>query len=77
MPAQPLDIKLGDIVRMRKQHPCGGDIWRVVRVGAEIGIRCQTCQRKVLLPRSTFERRVKTFLEHGSGGVADEDDVRG
>jgi hypothetical protein len=51
---------------MRKQHPCGGDTWRVVRIGAEIGIRCAICDRKVLLPRSTFERRVKRFLERGA-----------
>lgn len=75
MPAAPLDIKLGDVVQMRKQHPCGGDTWRVVRLGAEIGIRCLTCDRKVLLPRSTFERRVKKFLERGTGSaMAEEDD---
>jgi hypothetical protein len=73
MPAPPLDIRLGDIVQMRKPHPCGGDTWRVVRLGAEIGIRCTTCQRRVLLPRSTFERRVKKFLEHASDGETDED----
>ncbi len=66
MPAPPLDINLGDVVQMRKPHPCGGDTWRVVRLGAEIGIRCLTCDRKVLLPRSTFERRVKRFVEHGN-----------
>jgi hypothetical protein len=72
MPAPPLDLNLGDIVQMRKPHPCGGDSWRVVRLGAEIGIRCLTCDRKVLLPRSTFERRVKKFLERGTGGEAEE-----
>jgi hypothetical protein len=74
MPATPLDIKLGDVVQMRKQHPCGGDTWRVVRLGAEIGIRCLTCDRKVLLPRSTFERRVKKFLERGTGSATAEED---
>jgi hypothetical protein len=72
MPAPPLDLKIGDIVQMRKSHPCGGDSWRVVRLGAEIGIRCLTCNRKVLLPRSTFERRVKKFLERGTGSEAAE-----
>jgi hypothetical protein len=66
MPTPPIEINIGDLVQMRKQHPCGGDTWRVVRVGAEIGIRCATCERKVLLPRSTFERRVKRFLERGA-----------
>ena len=51
MPASPLDLNIGDVVQMRKSHPCGGDSWRVVRLGAEIGIRCLTCNRKVLLPR--------------------------
>lgn len=68
MPAPPLDIHLGDIVQMRKPHPCGGDRWRVVRLGAEIGIRCLTCDHKVLLPRSIFERRVKRFVAHASPG---------
>ena len=74
MPAPPLDLHLGDIVQMRKPHPCGGDTWRVVRLGAEIGIRCQTCQRKVMLPRSTFERRVKRFVERGAAGAEEESD---
>jgi hypothetical protein len=69
MPKPPIEIKLGDLVQMRKAHPCGGDTWRVVRLGAEIGIRCITCDRKVLLPRATFERRVKRFVERG--GSAD------
>jgi hypothetical protein len=59
-------ISIDDIVQMRKKHPCGGDTWRVVRVGADIGIRCQTCGRKVLLSRADFERRVKRFVQRGS-----------
>jgi hypothetical protein len=74
MPTPPLDLNIGDIVQMRKSHPCGGDSWRIVRLGAEIGIRCLTCNHKVLLPRSTFERRVKKFLERGSGNEAEERD---
>jgi len=66
MPAPPLDLYLGDVVQMRKPHPCGGDTWRIVRLGAEIGIQCMTCRRRVLLPRSTFERRVKRFVERGT-----------
>jgi hypothetical protein len=74
MPAPPLELHIGDIVQMRKQHPCGGYTWQIVRVGAEIGIRCQTCQRKVLLPRSTFERRLKAFLEHGDGTLPNKEE---
>ena len=57
--AEPLILNVGDIAQMRKVHPCGGDTWRIVRVGADIGIRCLRCDRKVMLPRAEFERRVK------------------
>ncbi len=60
-----LEVRLGDQVRLRKQHPCGGYDWEVVRLGADLGIRCLSCKRRVLLERSTFEKRVKTFLARG------------
>jgi len=59
------EIKLGDVVRLRKKHPCGNDEWEVVRLGADIRIKCLKCQRYVLLERSTFERRVKAFVSRG------------
>ena len=62
-----MEIKLGDVVRLKKKHPCGSDQWRVVRLGADIGIKCLGCQRRVLLGRSVFERRVKEFLSRGEG----------
>ena len=58
----PVDIKLGDIVRLRKAHPGGSYEWEVVRVGANIGLKCPKCQRKVLLRRDVLERRVKEFV---------------
>ena len=57
-----LEIRLGDIVRLKKKHPCGSYEWEVVRLGADIGIRCLKCQRRVLLERSVFERRVKLIV---------------
>ncbi len=60
-----MEIRLGDVVRLRKKHPCGGDEWEVVRLGADIRIRCLKCQHHVLLTRSTFERRVKAFISRG------------
>jgi hypothetical protein len=59
MPA-PMDFQLGDILRLRKPHPCGGDEWQVVRLGADIGIRCLTCGRRLLIPRSKLAKRVKS-----------------
>jgi hypothetical protein len=58
----PVNIKVGDIVRLRKPHPCGSHEWEVVRVGADIGLKCLKCQRRILLERSIFERRLKTIV---------------
>jgi len=58
----PVDIKLGNIVRLRKAHPCGSYEWEVVSVGADIGLKCLKCQRRVLLPRDVFRRRVKNMV---------------
>jgi hypothetical protein len=65
----PLEIYIGDVVRLRKVHPCGGYEWQVVRLGADIGIVCQTCQRRVLLPRRDFEKSVKSFISRGEKPV--------
>lgn len=59
------EIRLGDVVRMRKPHPCGNMEWEVVRLGADIGIRCKKCGRRVLLPRSQFSRQVKLLVSRG------------
>src|SRR5512135_2550509 len=61
----PTDIRIDDVVTMRKPHPCGGYEWRVVRLGTDIGIRCLTCGRKALMPRSQFARRVKAMMQRG------------
>jgi len=57
-----MDIRLGDVYRLRKPHPCGTSDWRVKRTGADIRMVCLGCGHSVMLPRSTFERRVKTLL---------------
>jgi hypothetical protein len=57
-----VELRLEDVVRLRKPHPCGSFEWRVVRLGADIGLRCLGCDRRVLLPRSTLERRLKQVL---------------
>jgi len=61
-----LEIKLGDVIRLKKTHPCGTDEWQVVRLGADIGIKCLKCQRRVLIPRPELERRIKEFISRGS-----------
>lgn len=68
--AMPLEFFLGDIVQLRKGHPCGSDQWRVVRLGADIGLRCLGCDRKVLLARRELEKRLKRFVSRGPGESA-------
>ena len=57
-----LELKLGDVVRMKKAHPCGSSLWEIRRLGADIGIACQKCWRYVLMPRSYLERRVREVV---------------
>ena len=64
-----LDLLLGDIVRLKRAHPCGGDTWLLDRLGADIGLRCQTCGRHVLLERIALERRLVGFVERGDAAL--------
>ncbi|MGI6452724.1 MAG: DUF951 domain-containing protein [Syntrophomonadaceae bacterium] len=50
--------KLGDLVRMKKKHPCGSSTWKIIRMGADIKIQCQGCGRIVMLTRSDFNKRM-------------------
>jgi len=56
------ELQLDDHIRLRKPHACGGYEWRVVRLGADIGLECLTCGRRVLLTRRKLARRVKAIL---------------
>lgn len=58
------EVAVGDIVRLRKQHPCGSFDWKVTRIGADIGLSCIGCERRVLLTRADFEKRFKNYLSH-------------
>ncbi len=58
-------FRVADRVRLRKPHPCGSSTWRVVRIGADIGLVCDGCGRRVLLERRDLERRLVEFLERG------------
>lgn len=53
---------LGDIVQMKKLHPCGSDKWEIVRLGADIKIKCKGCERLIMLSRSDFTKRVKKVI---------------
>jgi hypothetical protein len=59
------DLSLGDVVQLRKPHPCGSKDWEVVRLGADIGIQCRGCGHRILLERRDLAKRMKTILRRG------------
>ncbi|MDI7246449.1 MAG: DUF951 domain-containing protein [Bacillota bacterium] len=67
-----LKFYLGDVVRLKKQHPCGSYEWEVMRVGADFRIKCVGCGRVVMLSRAKFEKIVKAIVSRpgGEGGEA-------
>jgi hypothetical protein len=65
-----LEIFLGDVVRLRRRHPCGGTDWLVDRLGADIGLRCLGCGRHVLIERRALERRLESFVSRGDPAVS-------
>ena len=71
-------VLLGDLVQMRKAHPCGSDRWTVIRVGADIKIRCMGCSRIVMMDRADFGKRMKKVLSHATEpirGTNETDDI--
>jgi len=62
------DLKMDEILRLRKPHPCGSSDWRVVRLGADIGLKCLGCGRRILLPRRELARRMKKRLPDSNEG---------
>ena len=63
--ADPMDLRMGDVVRLRKKHPCGGTDWEVVRLGGDVGLRCLGCDRRVILERPVLRRRMKSMISRG------------
>jgi hypothetical protein len=63
--ARPLDLRLGDRLRLRKEHPCGSRDWEVVRLGADIGLVCDGCGHRILMDRLDVERRFTEYLSRG------------
>ena len=66
------ELGFGDIIRMRKPHPCGGYEWRVVRLGADIGLECLGCGRRIMLERRSLKNRMKAIIQKGDSLHAEE-----
>ena len=57
-----MDVRLGDVLEMKKPHPCGSKEWLVLRVGMDFRLRCQGCGHEIMLPRAKIERNIKKIL---------------
>ncbi len=60
-----MDIKINDVLTMKKPHPCGGKRWQVLRVGMDFKLRCLGCGHEVMGPRAKFERNVRKIEREG------------
>lgn len=63
-----MDLHLGDVVQLKKPHPCGSAEWEILRVGADFRIKCLGCGRVVMLPRSQVEKDIRKIVRRVSGG---------
>ena len=61
--SEPLDIRIGDLVILKKDHPCGNSQWEIMRIGMDIRIRCFGCGRRVLMVRRELERQIKSITK--------------
>ncbi len=69
-------INLGDVVRLKKPHPCGGFEWTVTREGADIKLRCDTCGHVVMLDRQVFEKRIKKIIKSVEEDINDDEEKK-
>src|SRR5262245_38313362 len=70
MPDRPvLELLVGDVVRLRRPHPCGGSTWLIDRLGADIGLRCPGRGRHVLIERRSLEGRLVDFVARGDAAL--------
>ena len=61
----PLDLRIDDVLTLKKPHACGANAWRIYRLGADIGLKCEQCGRTVMLPRTKLDRRVREITRNG------------
>ena len=57
-----MDVRVGDVLELKKEHPCGSKRWQVLRVGMDFKLRCQGCGHEVMVPRSKAEKSIKKWI---------------
>ncbi|WP_067622114.1 DUF951 domain-containing protein [Alicyclobacillus acidiphilus] len=68
----PVPYELHDVVRMKKPHACGENLWEIIRLGMDIRIKCKKCGHSVLIPRARFDRLIRKVIIPRQGAAADE-----
>ncbi len=62
--------EIGDIVRLKKKHPCGSDCWKILRTGMDFGLKCEGCGHFVMMPRPKFEKMARGIMKKAPGEEA-------
>lgn len=58
-----MDLEVGQVIKLKKQHPCGANEWEIIRTGADFRLRCRSCSHQVMLARRVVEKNFKGFIE--------------
>lgn len=68
----PMQLSVGDVVMLKKPHPCGGHNWEILRTGIDFRIKCLTCGHSVMLPRTRLEKGIKRIIQQASASPTEE-----
>ena len=61
-----MDIQVGDIITLKKQHPCGSKEWQVLRIGADFRLKCKGCEHQIMIPRKQAEKNIRSIQRDGN-----------
>lgn len=59
-----MDIQVGDVVKLKKQHPCGSSLWEVLRIGMDFRLKCQGCGHQIMIPRKQVEKNLRQLIKN-------------
>lgn len=61
-----MDIQVGDVVKLKKQHPCGSNLWEVLRIGMDFRLKCQGCGHQIMIPRKQVEKNLRQLIKNSA-----------
>lgn len=61
-----MDIQVGDVVKLKKQHPCGSSLWEVLRIGMDFRLKCQGCGHQIMIPRKQVEKNLRQLIKNNA-----------